>query len=109
MHGENVVLIELSVIPLGTGTHLSDEIAEILRLVADSGLPYQLTPAGTCIEGEWDEVMQLVRRCHARAREHSPHVITTVKIEDQQGATNQLRRNVAAVQQEAGRPGERIP
>lgn len=97
------MLIELSVLPLGRDTHLSDEIAEALKIVDDSGLPYQLTPSGTCIEGEWDEVMTVVRRCHERMRQSSPHVVTTVRIEDDQGATDKLRRNVASVEEKAGR------
>jgi uncharacterized protein (TIGR00106 family) len=97
------MLIELSVLPLGGDTHLSDEIAEALKIVDDSGLPYQLTPSGTCIEGEWDEVMTVVRRCHERMRQSSPHVVTTVRIEDDQGATDKLRQNVASVEEKAGR------
>lgn len=97
------MLIELSVLPLGRGTHLSDEIAEALKIVDDSGLPYQLTPSGTCIEGDWDEVMAVVRRCHERVRRGSTHVVTTVRIEDDEGATDKLRTNVGSVEQKAGR------
>jgi uncharacterized protein YqgV (UPF0045/DUF77 family) len=58
------MLVELSVVLLGRDTHLSDEIAAVVELIDASGLPYQLTPSGTCIEGEWDEAMALVRLCH---------------------------------------------
>jgi uncharacterized protein (TIGR00106 family) len=97
------MLVELSIIPLGRDTHLSDEIAEVLEIVDASGLPYQLTPSATCIEGEWDEVMALVRSCHARARDLSPHVITTIKIEDDGKLRDKLTRNVASVEEKAGR------
>ena len=96
------MLVELSIIPLGRGAHISDEIAEVLAVVDASGLPYQLTPSGTCIEGEWEEVMTLVRRCHERARELSPHVITTVKIEDDGEARDKLTRNVTSVEEKVG-------
>lgn len=97
------MLIQLTVVPLGGDIHISDEIAEVLKLVDDSGLPYQLTPSGTCIEGEWDEVMELVHRCHERVRRDSPHVITTIRIEDDQGASDKLRRNITSVEEKAGR------
>jgi uncharacterized protein (TIGR00106 family) len=97
------MLAELSVIPLGGDTHMSDELAEVLKLVDAYGLPYQLTPSGTCIEGEWDEVMGLIRQCHSRVREKSPHVITMIKIEDEEGAHDKLSRNVISVEQKAGR------
>lgn len=103
------MLVELSVIPLRGGTSASDEIAEVLRIVDDSGLPYLLTPSGTCIEGEWDEVMPLVRRCHERVRERSPHLVTTLRIEDEQGARDKLRSNVVSVEEKVGKPLRRIP
>lgn len=98
------MLLELSIVPLGRDSHLSDEIAEVIKLVDASGLPYQLTPSGTCIEGEWDDVMALVRGCHARARELSAHVITTLQIEDEAGARDKLARNVRSVEEKLGRP-----
>jgi len=97
------MLAELSIIPLGGDTHMSDELAEVLKLVDDYGLPYQLTPSGTCIEGEWNEVMGLIHQCHSRVREKSPHVITMIKIEDEEGAHDKLSRNVISVEQKAGR------
>jgi uncharacterized protein (TIGR00106 family) len=62
------MLVELSVNPLGRGTHLSHDLAEILKLIDDSQLRYCLTPLGTCIEGDWDELMALVKKCHDQAR-----------------------------------------
>ena len=97
------MLIQLTVVPLGGDIHLSDEIAEVLKIVDDSGLPYQLTPSGTCIEGEWKEVMDLVRVCHERVRRNSLHVITTIRIEDDQGATDKLRQNIKSVEEKVGR------
>jgi uncharacterized protein (TIGR00106 family) len=98
------MLVELSVTPLGHGTHLSKDVAEVLRIIDDSGLPYCLTPSGTCIEGDWDEVMELVKRCHQKARTLSNHVLTTLRMEDEEGATDKLNENIAAVERAAGRP-----
>jgi len=105
------MLAELSIIPLGRGQHISSAIAPAISLIETSGLPYQLTPSGTCIEGEWDHVMPLIRRCHDRVRQSSPHVITMIKIEDEEGARDKLTRNVASVKEIVGepRPGGRTP
>jgi uncharacterized protein (TIGR00106 family) len=97
------MLVELSINPLGRGTHLSHDLGEILQIVDDSGIRYGLTPFGTCIEGEWDEVMPLIRRCHDKARSMSPHVFTTLRIEDEEGAVNKIEENVAAVERAAAR------
>lgn len=98
------MLVELSIEPLGRGTHLSKDLAEILKLIDESRLPYALTPFGTCIEGNWDAVMELVKRCHQRARSMSSHVLTTIRIEDDEGATDKLNENIASVERAAGRP-----
>jgi uncharacterized protein (TIGR00106 family) len=97
------MLAELSIIPLGKGTSLSEELSEILKLVDASGLAYQLTPSGTCIEGDWDAVMRVARQCHDHARRTSTHVITTMTIEDEQGASDKLTENVAAIEKRLGR------
>jgi uncharacterized protein (TIGR00106 family) len=102
------MLVELSIIPVGINPHMSAELAKALQLVDASGLPYQLTPSGTCIEGEWDEVLPLIRQCHERVRKSAPHVITMLKIEDDEGERHKLTRNVASVEEKVGHPLERI-
>lgn len=97
------MLVELSIVPLGRGTHLSADLGQILKIIDESGIRYRLTPSGTCIEGEWDEVMALVKRCHELARAGSTHVMTTVRIEDELGATDKLNENIASVERSAGR------
>ena len=103
MQHPRAMLIELQIIPLGKGTSLSEELGEILKLIDASGLAYQLTPTGTCIEGDWDAVMRLVRQCHDHARSISPHVITTLTIEDEEGAGDKITANVVALEERLGR------
>jgi uncharacterized protein YqgV (UPF0045/DUF77 family) len=69
----------------------------LLKIVDGSGLPYLLSPTATCSEGDWDQVMDLIRECHEHARQRSAHVITTIKIGDEAGAENKLFSNVSAV------------
>jgi uncharacterized protein (TIGR00106 family) len=94
------MLFELSVIPTGE-VHLSGVIAQVLKAIDASGVPYQLTPAGTCLEGDWDTVMPLLHECHRIARHHSPHVITTIRIDDD-GESNKLAQNIRSVEEKAG-------
>ena len=98
------MLVELTIIPVGTGSHLSGQLAEALKIVDASGLRYQLTPAGTCIEGDWDEVMPVIRQCHEKIRERTPHVVTSIRIEDEEGERNMLKRNVSSVEEKVGKP-----
>lgn len=89
------MLAEFSVIPLGLGSSLADPIAEVHKIVEDSGIRHQLTPAGTCLEGEWDEVMTVIRQCHARLLGRSTHVITAIRIEDEIGVSHRLNHQPA--------------
>lgn len=98
------MLAELSIIQLGRGTQLSSDLGPILKIIDESGLSYRLTPSGTCIEGDWEDVMKLVKQCHDQARGVSPHVLTTLRIEDDLGAKNKLSENIASVERAAGRP-----
>jgi uncharacterized protein (TIGR00106 family) len=97
------MIVELNIVPLGRGTHLSHDLGPILKTIDESGLRYRLNPSGTCIEGEWDEVMALVKKCHEQARVFSTHVMTTVRIEDELGASNKLSENIESVERAAGR------
>ena len=55
-----MVLLEFSIAPVGQGESVSAHVARILDLIDRSGVPYQLTPMGTILEGEWAEVMAVV-------------------------------------------------
>lgn len=98
------MLFEVSVIPLGGDIHMSDELGDVLSVIDRSGLPYQLGPGSTCIEGDWDEAIAVVRDCHREARRRSKHVVTLVKIEDDEGQSGKLLSNVSSVEEKAGRP-----
>jgi uncharacterized protein (TIGR00106 family) len=58
-----MVLLEFSMSPFAKGESLSPYVARSLDIIDKSGLPYQLTPMGTIIEGEWAEVMAVVTAC----------------------------------------------
>lgn len=62
-------LVNLQVIPMGAGVSVSRYIAACERILAESGLHYELHANGTNIEGEWDSVFATVRRCHERLHE----------------------------------------
>jgi uncharacterized protein (TIGR00106 family) len=57
------VLINFSIFPLDKGESVSQYVARAVKIIKNSGLPYKLGSMGTSIEGEWDEVMEVVTRC----------------------------------------------
>ncbi|HYA31336.1 MAG TPA: MTH1187 family thiamine-binding protein, partial [Thermodesulfovibrionales bacterium] len=58
------MLAESSIVPVGLGSSIGDQLAEVLKIVDTSGLPYKINPMGTVVEGEWDDVLQLIKKCH---------------------------------------------
>ncbi|KAI4664142.1 uncharacterized protein J4E79_003643 [Alternaria viburni] len=59
-------IADFCLIPLGTPTaSVSNEVAEVQRLLKKSGLDYSMHSAGTTVEGSWDDVMRVIGQCHA--------------------------------------------
>ena len=58
-----MVLLEFAMAPHGQGESLSAYMTRILDVIDKSGVPYQLTPMGTILEGDWDDVMAVVTAC----------------------------------------------
>ena len=54
-------LVAVAIAPFGVGDELAPYVAEAIRVIRDSGLPHRTTSMFTEIEGNWDEVMQVVR------------------------------------------------
>lgn len=90
-------MAEFSVVPVGKGESLSEYVAECIKIVKESKLDYRLTPMGTVLEGEYDEVMGVIRRCHMRLMELCPRVITTIKIDDRKGRKNAIEAKIDSV------------
>lgn len=93
------MLAEFTIVPTGKGESLSKYVAESLDLIDKSGIRYTLTPMGTIVEGEWDEILSLVKKCHDNMRKHANRVITTIKIDDREGAVNRLEGKVRSVEE----------
>jgi uncharacterized protein (TIGR00106 family) len=75
------VMVDLCVVPIGVGVSVSEYVAACERLITDAGLESQLHPYGTVIEGDWDAVMAIVKRCHEVVHEMgAPRVFTTLKL-----------------------------
>ena len=97
------MVVEFSVVPVGRGEELAGPVARILDLVDTSGLPYQLTAMGTLVEGDWDEVLGLVRRCHEAMRGESGRVLTHIAIDDRPQARGRIAGKVRDVESVLGR------
>jgi len=77
------MLAELEIIPIGTkSASLSALLADVAKLIDASGLDYRVGPMGTVVEGEWDRIMTLAKRCHEAMLASTSRVMTTIRIDD---------------------------
>ncbi len=74
-------ILDLCVVPMGVGVSVSKYIAACEKVLKDAGLKTQLHAYGTNIEGEWDDVMAAVKRCHEVVHEMGvPRISTTIRV-----------------------------
>jgi uncharacterized protein (TIGR00106 family) len=92
------MLCAFSISPIGVGESVSAEVAEVVRLVRESGLPNETNAMFTNVEGEWDEVMALVRACTMKVAESAPRVSVVIKIDHRAGVSGALHGKVEAIE-----------
>jgi uncharacterized protein (TIGR00106 family) len=98
----NNMIAEFSVVPIGAEESVSKYVAECLKIVRASGLKYQFTALATILEGDYDEVVDVIGRCHKKVRSMTDRVMTTVRIDDRAGETNAIERKVKSVEEKVG-------
>ncbi len=98
------MLAEFSVIPIGKGESMGDAIASVLKLVDESGIPYKSNAMGTIVEGGWDEIMNLIKKCQEEVIKNAPRVITNIQIDLRPGKPqDRLTEKLRSVEKRLGR------
>jgi len=78
-----MAIMEISIVPIGKGPSLSAYVADCIRVLKASGLPYELTAMGTNIEGPLKDLLRVAHKMHqAPFRKGVGRVLTTIKIDD---------------------------
>ena len=92
------MLVAFSVAPSAGDPSVGDAVAEAVRIVRESGLPNETTSMFTTIEGEWDEVMDVVKRATEAVAAVSPRTALVLKADIRPGYTDMLRTKVRRVE-----------
>ncbi len=98
-----MLLAEFSLTPLGKGASVSRWVSRSLDVIDRSGVPYRLGPMGTCVEGEWDEVMGLVKACVEGMAKDCERISITLKGDWRRGASGRLTTKIEKVEATLGR------
>ena len=98
-----MLLAEFSIWPMDKGESVGKYVARALDIVDRSGLPYKLGPLGTCIEGEWVEVMAVIQKCYEELAKDSGRISCTIKCDWRRGRTGGLKSKVESIEKNLGR------
>ncbi|NMB76882.1 MAG: MTH1187 family thiamine-binding protein [Myxococcales bacterium] len=98
-----MLLCEFSMFPLDRGESLSPYVARSLDVIDQSGLSYELHAMGTILEGEYDEVMAVVKRCFEVMSKDCGRISCSLKFDWRRGRSGRLRAKVESVEQKVGR------
>ncbi len=86
--------VELSFLPLVNDNEVNELVDRAISVVINSGLKYEVEPNSTTIEGDLDEVLEVIKQAHIVARDKgSEHVVTIIKIDDKKKWTIHETKN----------------
>lgn len=100
------MIAEFSVYPLNA-EHMSKDVARVIETLDSTGLVYRLGPMGTCVEGDLEQVLAAIGRCHQAVASNHERVVTTITIDDRRNQPHHLAEMVTSVEQELGHPAAR--
>jgi len=88
--------------PIGKGESVSEYVVRSLEIIAESGLNYQLTPMGTILEGDWDDVMNVVTLCYERMNKDCNRISCRIDIDYRKERDNGLKTKIQSVEEKLG-------
>ncbi|MBD8028376.1 MTH1187 family thiamine-binding protein [Ureibacillus sp. Re31] len=90
-------LVAVAIAPFGVGDELAREVAEVVKVIRESGLPNRTTSMFTEIEGEWDEVMKVVKEATFVLAEKGIRTEVVLKADIRPGYSNTINTKVDKV------------
>lgn len=98
------MLIAFSVTPLGAGEDVGEIVADAVRVVRASGLPNRTDAMFTTVEGEWDEVMAVVKAATDAVAARAPRVSLVLKADLRPGVTDALTSKIDTIERHLSEP-----
>lgn len=91
-------LVAVAIAPFGVGDELAQDVAEVVKVIRASGLRYRMTSMFTEIEGEWDDVMAVVKQATFVLAEKGIRTEVVLKADIRPGYTNTIQEKIDKVQ-----------
>ena len=90
-------LVAVAIAPFGEGDELAEYVAEVVKVIREAGLPNETHSMFTEIEGEWDEVMRVVKEATFVLAEKGIRTEVILKADVRPGYENMMHKKVAVV------------
>ncbi len=97
------MVVQFTIFPTDKGESASSYVAEVIDIVDKSGLPYKLGAMSTSMEGEWDEVFSVIKKCRDALRLHSRRIYIVISVDDRAGAVGRLEGKIKDLAEKLGR------
>jgi len=97
------VLIDICVVPMGVGVSVSKYVVECEKIFQAAGLNQQMHAYGTNVEGDWDEVMAAIKKCHETVHEMgAPRIGTTIRMGTRTDREQSMQDKIDSVESKMG-------
>jgi uncharacterized protein (TIGR00106 family) len=97
------VLVDVCVVPMGVGVSVSKYVVECEKIFAAAGLNHQMHSYGTNVEGDWDEVMAAIKKCHETVHQMgAPRIGTTIRMGTRTDREQSMQDKIDSVNSKLG-------
>lgn len=97
-------LLEFAIFPTDKGDSVSQYVSQVIDMIRESGVDYQLTAMGTLIETEtFYEALDIVNKAYVILEPYSERVYSTLTVDIQKNKSNRLKSKVSAIEAKIGK------
>ena len=94
------VLMEFAIFPTDKGISVSNDVSKVIKMIKESGYPYQLTAMGTLVEApSVKDALKVVEEASSILEENSNRIYSSIKLDIKKGAQNMLQNKVKSIEE----------
>jgi len=98
------MLAEFSIIPVGNGVSISKYVARAAKIINESGLDYRINAMGTVVEGDIDEIFDLIKNCRKAVMEDIQRVVIHIALDDRRDKEPpRIEKKLQSVEEKTGK------
>lgn len=97
------VLLEFAMFPTDKGESVSNYVSRLIKVIRESGIPYELTPMGTVVETEtMDEALSLVSLCYKQLEPDCNRIYSSLKFDIRKGDPGRMAQKIESIKRKIG-------